>query len=339
VGQGTLDGSGIIYSADPGEANRVTVSHAGDRVLIDDPGAASIDAERGCVAVTATRVTCDHASSLSVDLGDGNDSATTTDDANEGAGFIYLAGEQGDDMLVGSAAASVLDGGVGSDVYVGGSGTESFNAVETIGTGSELRMPQIRNDPDRITCAAAAAGPAALTNLVDADAGDTIDGPCGQVLLYTKDYVLSRGTDGPDLLTSSFYPTRVYGLGGDDRLFGGTSSVSRTDGGPGNDQLEGGGLMIGGPGDDHFSAAPANDLPVREDGGPGDDVMVGRYGPDTLTGGPGKDRMSGGAGNDKINARDGERDSVRCGDGSKDRVDADRIDVVARDCERVTRHK
>ena len=59
---------------------------------------------------------------------------------------------------------------------------------------------------------------------------------------------------------------------------------------------------------------------------------------DTVTGGPGRDRLSGGPGRDRLKARDGRRDSVRCGSG-RDRVIADQLDRVAADCERVSRAK
>ncbi|MDX6679603.1 MAG: hypothetical protein QOE31_3655, partial [Solirubrobacteraceae bacterium] len=53
------------------------------------------------------------------------------------------------------------------------------------------------------------------------------------------------------------------------------------------------------------------------------------------TAGPG-DIVAGGDGKDVIKARDGAIDRITCGAG-RDRVTADRIDVVARDCERVKR--
>ena len=56
------------------------------------------------------------------------------------------------------------------------------------------------------------------------------------------------------------------------------------------------------------------------------DVINGKAGSDTLYGGAGNDRLNGGAGKDK----------VFCGTGI-DRVSADRLDVVAKDCEIVTR--
>ena len=68
----------------------------------------------------------------------------------------------------------------------------------------------------------------------------------------------------------------------------------------------------------------------------GPDVIAGRGGSDRIYGGKGRDRLDGGAGNDAIYARDGVRDVVRCGTG-RDRVEADRGDSVARDCESVSR--
>jgi Ca2+-binding RTX toxin-like protein len=47
--------------------------------------------------------------------------------------------------------------------------------------------------------------------------------------------------------------------------------------------------------------------------------------------------LDGGAGDDVLSARDGARDTIRCGAG-RDTVTADRLDTVARDCERVSRH-
>ena len=68
----------------------------------------------------------------------------------------------------------------------------------------------------------------------------------------------------------------------------------------------------------------------------GNDVLDGGSGNDTLVGGPGRDVLIGGTGNDVLSARDGQPDRIRCGPG-RDRVIADRFDVVARDCERVLR--
>jgi Ca2+-binding RTX toxin-like protein len=68
----------------------------------------------------------------------------------------------------------------------------------------------------------------------------------------------------------------------------------------------------------------------------GDDRLYGLAGPDLLVGGSGQDRLSGGAGADVLRAVDRQRDTVSCGTG-RDLVYADRLDRVARDCERVIR--
>jgi len=55
---------------------------------------------------------------------------------------------------------------------------------------------------------------------------------------------------------------------------------------------------------------------------------------DELDGGHGA--LKGGSGNDTISARDRKRDTINCGAG-RDRAVVDRIDRVARNCERVVR--
>jgi dipeptidyl aminopeptidase/acylaminoacyl peptidase len=71
-------------------------------------------------------------------------------------------------------------------------------------------------------------------------------------------------------------------------------------------------------------------------GGSGDDQLCGLAGNDTITGGPGSDRLYGEEGNDTIQSRDGAFDVVGCGAG-KDKVIADRQDLVGIDCEQVRR--
>jgi hypothetical protein len=68
----------------------------------------------------------------------------------------------------------------------------------------------------------------------------------------------------------------------------------------------------------------------------GDDTLYGLRGADVLLGGTGRDRLLAGLGNDTVYARDGRRDTVDCGSG-RDVVEADRFDVVAKNCERVLR--
>jgi hypothetical protein len=91
--------------------------------------------------------------------------------------------------------------------------------------------------------------------------------------------------------------------------------------------------LRGTPGRDRICGAPGNDM-IHALGG--DDVIDGGAGADVIFPGPGRDVVRGGPGNDTIHAADGERDVISCGPG-RDRVVADRIDLVGRDCERVVR--
>jgi hypothetical protein len=100
-------------------------------------------------------------------------------------------------------------------------------------------------------------------------------------------------------------------------------------------------VLLGTPQADVIVALGGNDV-VRGLGGndricagAGNDRVDGGAGSDRLIGGPGNDTLAGGAGNDRINARDGRRETVRCG-GGKDRVSADRVDRAI-GCERIAR--
>jgi Ca2+-binding RTX toxin-like protein len=92
-------------------------------------------------------------------------------------------------------------------------------------------------------------------------------------------------------------------------------------------------LIAAGAGADQVLGDAGNDT---IDGGPGDDWLEGDEGADRITGGPGADHVLAGPGNDTILVRDGTRDWVSCGSG-RDTVVADRRDLVARDCEHISR--
>jgi Tol biopolymer transport system component len=111
------------------------------------------------------------------------------------------------------------------------------------------------------------------------------------------------GTPGNDALHGSFSQI-VLGLAGNDRLYADDPAAP--------DQ---GDTLSGGPGNDTLYGGPANDI---------------------LIGGPGHDHIYGQGGDDVIRAADGQRDWISCGTGH-DVVYADRLDVVAKDCEIVHR--
>lgn len=74
----------------------------------------------------------------------------------------------------------------------------------------------------------------------------------------------------------------------------------------------------------------------RINGKDGNDRLLGLAGNDALTGGRGRDYLSGGDGADRLEIRDNARDTADCGPG-RDRVVADRQDIVRRNCEVVFR--
>ncbi|MET0768920.1 MAG: hypothetical protein ABW081_03350, partial [Solirubrobacteraceae bacterium] len=133
------------------------------------------------------------------------------------------------------------------------------------------------------------------------------------------------GTRAADRLSGTAAGDLLRGLRGDDVLRGlGGADCLR--GGGGDDRLAGGGgkdTLAGGGGDDRLV------------GGKGKDVLEGGKGDDRLAGGAGVERFDGGAGRDVIAARDGRRETVRCGRG-RDRVTADERDRTI-GCERVRR--
>ena len=92
--------------------------------------------------------------------------------------------------------------------------------------------------------------------------------------------------------------------------------------------------ITGTTGNDRLVGTPRADA-IRGIGGR--DVLLGRGGADYLDGGRGRDTMDGGPAADlMLAAYDGSPDTLRCGAGA-DIVNADLVDVVARDCELVGR--
>ena len=142
------------------------------------------------------------------------------------------------------------------------------------------------------------------------------------------------GTARDDLLVGTSGADKIKGLGGDDCLAG-RADDDRLVGGPGADSLYGEAgtdRMFGDAGSDQIDGGTGND---RIEGGSGQDRIWGGAGRDVLVGGSGKDTIDGDSGDDRIMAKDGTQDRIRCGTG-RDRVIADRVDKVDRDCELVT---
>ncbi len=199
--------------------------------------------------------------------------------------------------ITGGAGNDTINGTAGNDVINCGPGDDVVNA----GGGDDV-----------INCGAG-------NDRVNGGAGnDRIDGGSGNDRL--------SGNEGNDRVVGGSGNDRANGNEGRDRV-GGQSGNDRVGGQSGNDRVN------GERGRDRVSGGSGND---RVGGQSGNDRVNGDSGRDRVNGGSGRDRISGASGNDSISARDRTRDRVSCGRG-RDRLSADRIDRVARGCERVRR--
>ena len=122
-------------------------------------------------------------------------------------------------------------------------------------------------------------------------------------------------------------------------LLSGTDKLDTLDGRDGDDKIRGLGhldVIYGGLGNDEMFGDQGDDVLWA---GQGNDVLYGGPGVDQLAGGSqssgccGKDVFYGGNGNDQIDALDGQRDKLYCGEGT-DHYSANEADYVDSSCEK-----
>ena len=237
---------------------------------------------------------------------------------------VFFQGDAGNDTIVSGNGADELHGGEGNDTM------QSFEGPDKVfGEGGNDSVSAGKEEPDA-NAADVVNGGAGFDEipLVDADynrgfddnVSVTVDGVADdgepgegdnvidvEKFSVTANQATIRGSGGADDIFVEANTSSIKGLGGNDRL------VAYD----GNDTIE---------------------------GGDGDDFLEGGFGNDTLDGGPGRDQFNGdrtesnviAVGNDDIRARDGVSEQVACGIGS-DRAEVDGNDVVAADCESVSR--
>jgi len=111
----------LLFVADAGEANRVTVTSTGGTLTVADPGAGTIQAAGDCYPSGPAAVYCPAAGVTALDVsgGDGDDEIVNA----TGLGG-RLQGDDGDDLLRGGSGAEVVDGGAGDDTLYGGAGDD-----------------------------------------------------------------------------------------------------------------------------------------------------------------------------------------------------------------------
>lgn len=182
-------------------------------------------------------------------------------------GWDIIGGEDGDDILYGNAGGDHISGGGGKDLIYGGWGEDFLFGGDDI----DLAISETPDEADRLY-----GGP-----------GD--------------DYVV--GQHGADTL---------YGGLGDDMLISNEpQDLATLDGTTPREFLDDAGArMFGGPGNDLIVGTNRWD---RIQGGPGDDTMWGFEGRDYIRGGSGSDAIIGGLGIDDTNGNTGNDHLVQFG--------------------------
>jgi Ca2+-binding RTX toxin-like protein len=315
AGTARVEGNRLVYSAPPAQVNGLSVMCDPANCRFSDTtaeGSQQAEAGPGCaVGSIHGEIDCprQEAATMFIDLGDANDTLVGVDFFEnfrlvETNIPVTALGGPGNDQLDGRQSSNVrLEGGDGDD-RLDASGRD----VALIG------------------------GPGADFVQAEGTTNPVIDGGGGNDKLRAG-FGRGRvdGGSGNDVGVGGFGRDRVNGGSGHDRLLGGCDD-DVVAGGSGNDVLGS---------NDEFDVRPyqididcllSNPIGNRETvrAGPGNDrafISTNRFG--LLDGGPGRDRLFGSEGSQRrvtIRARDGRRDSIKC--GNRTRAIADRVDRV-----------
>ena len=214
------------------------------------------------------------------------------------------------------------------------------NGVDEDCSGGDLLKPleEPDNDGDGVPNSVdpepnnpAVPGPFGATNANDViDGNDGANRICG---LLGNDVI--NGNGGNDTIFGDLCDVKAKPLVGAQAGAGGADTIN---GGTGNDTIYGAGgndKLAGGDGNDKVFGGGGND---SLSGGKGKDSLDGGKGNDKLTGGADVNTYKGGSGDDTVNAKNGKRETIDCGAGTKDSASVDRADKV-RGCEKVKRAK
>jgi Ca2+-binding RTX toxin-like protein len=310
-------GDTVRYSADPGEANNMTIALDGANYRITDPGVALIDTSvGGCAPVSATEATCPTAgiTDISVQLGDMNDTGTLADSvANVGSGWSgdagndtlnggdgtdsSLSGGDNNDTLNAGALGDNLNGGVGNDTSNGGPGSDSLSddagndTLSGNGGSDNVQGGSSPNGADTMS------GGADRDNLnLNGRTGDlrvtadsvADDGEAGEGDNVMPDFEQMQTGSGNDFILGGPQGEDIFSGDGNDTV-GGGDGPDNVNGFNGDDNLSGDG------GNDELRGGEGND---SHDGGAGDDLLFNSSfvpgstdGADVLGGGSGSDQL------------------------------------------------
>ena len=288
---------------------------------------------------------------VTVDLDGVADDGSVGENDNAGSDVENLVGTSDDDVLTGSAAANVLDGGYGNDQLNGLAGDDVLD-----GGPGHILFPNpmdadVINGGTGFDVADYGSHAAAVSVDLDDDVAD--DGEPGEEDTVGADLEGLFGGEGDDELFGNDEHNVLHGGAGDDLLDGGLGADELT-GGPGTADLADysertspvtvvldAAALDGEAGEGDLVGADTEDVL----GGSSADTLTGNDAANFLAGGPGADRLEGGAGqdlyaagpdDDRVESRDGTPDLVSCGTGS-DSVVADGADATDPDCELVSK--
>jgi Ca2+-binding RTX toxin-like protein len=182
--------------------------------------------------------------------------------------FVSVAGEDGDDVLIGSGIGDELSGGGGYDDLRGGGGADLLEPGP--GSGSAAG----NKGRDEVAVVGNADWSVSDDRVASIPDGD-------EVTLGSVEAVTVTGGAGDNIISTGSYTGNVtaIGLDGNDRI----STGDKAD------------HLVGGDGNDYMDSGAGNDL---LEGGRGNDALRGGTGNDVVKGGPGDDTCTGGPGAD-----------------------------------------
>lgn len=229
---------------------------------------------------------------------------------NDAALNVYAIGG-GDDVLVGTVDADLIEGFGGNDMMTGLNGNDIIRGFD----GNDSLFGN-RGDDDL-------SGGAGDDYIEAGQGDDLVNGGAGvDEMLGFGGIDEIHGGDGDDIIKGGSGADQLNGDAGNDEVLGGSGSDTVfgqdgddfMNGGAGNDTMNGGAdndRMFGGLGKDNMDGGDGDDLLK---GNEGDDTLIGGIGNDTLSGQAGDDNLSGNAGNDILEGGSG-RDLINGGAG------------------------
>ena len=199
------------------------------------------------------------------------------------ANFEHTRMGDGNDTVTGNAADNVIEGGVGHDTLIGGSGVDTLHG----GDGDDT----ITSDGDT----GVYNGDAGNDTMFSGFGGETMDGGTGIDLIdhtiYDSDYVFNMTTGLTQFIGESYANFEHTRMGDGNDTVTGNAADNVIEGGVGHDTL------IGGSGVDTLHGGDGDDT-ITSDGDTG--VYNGNAGNDTMFSGVGNEFMDGGVGIDLI---------------------------------------